>query len=273
MRVKVPVHDTLQATGGTGTVGIAGPSLVVCPFIRYRTGGGTGYSTLSAVGTELYQTYTRLYEEVKCIGAKVNISIVNAIGGSTLPALEVITCWDRRHGYSDAGPQSIAEMKASSTAQVYTAVNNSIVKIKRSCYASDLIEKAQWHDCSLGGQASLGIMDEAYFAAGGNPNFFVPALFIGFSAPTLNAQLTVQFQVNVTYYFAFRNPKYGVSANVSMSKSIESPVMRASAPEMEVEDLDLADDEDVQADIIAQELAAKRATVKKTAAKIVTPKK
>lgn len=266
MRIKVPVSVAYAMYPVT-----AAGSQAVCiahPFRAY-----TSTRKWSPLGTKLYQAYANLYEEVKCIGAKVQVSVVTPLGTSSIPALEVYTAWDRRTGTSENGSLNSEDLAGYGSCQQFTAVSNSVAKFVRSCYARDLMEKAQWHDSSL--VEGTSVTDSAFEAAGANPNFFCPGLYVGFKTPGLadDQVREVDIMINAKYYYVFRNPGFGASAaSKSAVRSVE-PVMRASAPEFEVEDLDLAGDEDVQADIIAQELAAKRATVKKTATKIVTPKK
>lgn len=183
----------------------------------------TGSLATSALNSPLYQLYTQLYEEVKCIGAKVKVAVTSAVGGTDIPSLQILTAWDRRLGQTEGvPPPTFAQLLSYSTQQIVTAVNNSIAKLTRSCYASDLMEKAQWHDCSVEDSGG-GKRDRAYFAADSNPNFFCPGLYIGFGVLNTTAQTNVNYSVDVTYYFAFRNPKYGGST--SAAKSVE---MRAA---------------------------------------------
>lgn len=76
------------------------------------------------------------------------------------------------------------------------------------------MEKAQWHDSTLsvtkdGSGNVTAASDSAYTAAGVNPNFFVPAFFIGFDVPTKTTEITINFTAEVIYYLSFRNPKFG----------------------------------------------------------------
>lgn len=175
-------------------------------------GGGT-----SALASPLYRTYCGLYEECKCIGMKVNISIASQIGAAALPSLQIYTAWDRRHGFSEPA-YSATEIKNSATYNVATALNNNVAKLTRSIYASDLMERAQWHDCSIK-TISSDYYDDAYYTAAANPNFFAPSLFFCFGSPSLDndhqAPATVAYQLSIVYYFAFRNPKFGASAGSS----------------------------------------------------------
>lgn len=121
----------------------------------------------SALASPLYRTYCSLYEECKVIGMKVQVSIASQIGGITLPSLQIYTAWDRRHGATE--PSFTADdIKNSATYNVSTALNNNVAKLTRSIYASDLMEKAQWHDCSYSTSAG-NYQDDAYEDAKLNP--------------------------------------------------------------------------------------------------------
>lgn len=225
----------------TGTITVSGqapnytvtppnPSFVLGPWFRSNN------NALSALNSVLYRTYTTLYEEVKCIGMKVRIASATPIGTATLPNLYIVTTWDRRYCEGEPKP-TFDDMQVYSTQQSAIAVNNSVAKLKRSCYASDIMEKAQWHDTTLE-QTATYWRDYAYDTAGANPNFFCPALALNFTAQGLTATVSVTFTFDVTYYFAFRNPKYG--ANPSNAKS--QMMVGDAIPDADQED-DLDEDE------------------------------
>lgn len=172
----------------------------------------------TVLASPLYRTYCSLYEEVKCIGMKINVSVNSVVGNATLPSLQIFTAWDRRHGATEAAWTS-DEIKNSSSYNVATAVNNNVCKLTRSLYASDLMEKAQWHDCSITNDLTK-YRDTAYYTAADNPNFFSPAFFMCLQSPTLAAATTVSVTISVTYYMAFRNPKYGGAASSAKLASL-----------------------------------------------------
>ena len=176
----------------------------------------------SVLASPLYRTYCSLYEECKCIGMKVNISIASQIGQAALPSLQIYTAWDRRHGFSESD-YTADQIKNSATYNVATALNNNVAKLTRSIYASDLMEKAQWHDCSFA-LNSGDYNDIAYIDAAANPGFFCPAFFFCFGSPSLDddhqAPATVAYQLSVVYYFAFRNPKFGATSGSSKLVSL-----------------------------------------------------
>lgn len=169
----------------------------------------------------LYRAYTQLYEETKLLGMKVALSVVSTVGGADIPSLQIYTTWDRRHGYGEANP-TVAEILASSAQTVSTALNNNVAKITRSCYASDLMEKAQWHDCSGSNAAGTLGFDAAWVAAGTNPNFFCPGFFFFFNCPSKAAVTAISYSISVTYYVAFRNPKYGGSSSGAKDLPVKS---------------------------------------------------
>lgn len=164
---------------------------------------------LSAANSPLYQTYCSLYEECKVVGLKVSLAVASAIGGADVPSLQIYTAWDRKHGSGEA-EMTASDIKNASTYNVATALNNNVAKISRSLFASDLMEKATWFDATL--DSSHNYRNEAWTTASTNPNMFCPAFFYFFNCPTKAAVQAISFSMSVTYYFAFRNPRYGGGA-------------------------------------------------------------
>lgn len=240
--MKTSVETTLTAvdTGykahPSGAVGI-------------RAFGSTNDTAVSALNSPLYRTYCNLYEEVKLIGMRVQIAVSTQIGGAALPSLQIFTAWDRRHGLLEAN-YSGDQIKNSATYNVATALNNNIAKLTRSIYASDLMERAQWHDSKLNLNAG-SYSDAAYAAAGNNPNFFSPAFFFSLCAPTLAQATAADLQVSVVYYMAFRNPKYGGSGEAAKVSSIPLDVqdLRGGSGDMDKDTGDvMVDDGDLDVD-------------------------
>lgn len=163
--------------------------------------------------SQLYMAYCGLYEEVKMIGMKIQVSVTDQIGGATLPSLQIYTAWDRRYGQGEPA-YAPATVKNAASSNIATALNNNVAKITRSIYASDLIEKAQWVDSSVISAANPE--NGAWHTASLNPNFFCPAFFMCFGSPSLNQAsevASVHYSVSVTYYVAFRNPRFGGSSS------------------------------------------------------------
>lgn len=224
IRVKCVITNSYQKTSGYGTT--LGSVFSIRPF---------GPDTESIKSSPLYANYCNLYEEVKLIGMKVAVNVITPVGGAALPSLEIYTMFDRRHGYGEPTP-SATEIKEASSMSVATALNNNVAKITRSIYASDLIEKAQWIDSSMDSAANN--QNAAWVAAGLNPNFFCPSFNMCFGSPALtqSAQANVSFSVSITYYVAFRNPKFGGS-----SSSKDLPVRQVTFADEPDGDADMVD--------------------------------
>lgn len=212
VRMKTSVEGNFKLTSGaSGAVGDTAASVIA--FARSNNPA----NRLSVLNSPLYRTYTNLYDQVKCIGMKVSVSIVDAIGGPTLPSVQIYTAWDRNHlGLMDPAPSG-PKLKNSSTYSVATALNNNVAKITRSIYASDLMERAMWHDCSLtpDNEAAPSYWDDNVYKNSPSFPFFSPAFFMAIATPTLEVGHEVNVACSVVYYMAFRNPKYGASASLA----------------------------------------------------------
>lgn len=204
-----------------------GDTLSTTPFRIVPLAASAATNPVPLVASPLFAAYQNLYEEMKLIGMKIQVSVTDQIGGSTLPSLQIYTAWDRRRGSTEAD-FTPTEIKNAATSNVATALNNNVAKLSRSVYASDLIEKAQWFDSSRVSAGDSTIA--AWNIAGANPNMFAPAFYMVFGSPSLSQQsevASVKFSVSVTYYVAFRNPRYGGSGGSSK----ELPVKGASLVE------------------------------------------
>ena len=201
--IRMKCVQTFSNSANSGYAGTLGPVETIRPY--------DGNNAQAVVLNPLYQAYRALYEETKLIGMKVQLNVTSVVGNATLPSLEIYTAWDRRNGRGEAAPTA-NDVKAMATSSIATALNNNVAKITRSIYASDLMEKAQWHDSEE--RSAADQTDDAWYVSGKNPNFFCPAFFFCFGSPSLAAPgTTVGYSVSVTYYVAFRNPKYGGSAS------------------------------------------------------------
>lgn len=200
VRMKTAINSTTTVTAGHGNDAIGAVMQVFEPY------AGSGASSFAACNSPLYRTYCNLYEEVKMIGAKINLAVTSAIGGGDIPSLQIYTAWDRKRGNGEEAV-TVASIKASSTHAVATALNNNVAKLSRSCYASDLMEKATWIDSTL--DATNGNRNKAWISAGVNPNMFCPSFQFFMNCPSKGETTSVSVSINVTYYFAFRNPRFG----------------------------------------------------------------
>lgn len=249
IRVKVPVHFNYSITTASATP-THSDVMCIAPFFKSDTSG-------SALSSPLYRTYCDLYDEVKCIGGKIRLNVSSPVGGSEIPSLQIYTAWDRRNGFTNTGGATqheyptVDNMMNMSTASVATAVNNSVAKLERALYASDLLEKAQWHDSSLASAAGV-YSDRACCAAGDNPNFFHPGFYYFFRFPGATAQKALAYSFDIVWYFSFRNPKYGAGAGSSRleteSLDWKGPTPTADSGDMDIDVAALPDDYELNVD-------------------------
>nr|QWB14902.1 capsid protein [Cressdnaviricota sp.] len=217
VRMKTNVTASFTAHAGYGNDCTSAQVYRIQPL-----GAGGVTDALSAANSTLYRTYCDLYEELKCIGVKVNLSVSSAIGTGDIPSLQIYSCWDRKFGNGEALP-TVDQIKASATNTVATALNNNVAKLTRSCYASDLMEKATWFDSTY--DKSNNNRNQAWYTAGLNPNMFCPSFQWFFNCPTLGEQKDVGISVSITYYFAFRNPRYGRRRTTSITRIAEGKII------------------------------------------------
>lgn len=249
--IRMKCTQTYSSTKTSGHGADLGNVTAVTPYLVANTMG--------VVNNPLYQAYCNLYEETKLIGMKVNVNVTSVVGNATLPSLQIYTAWDRRFGYGEALPTANA-IRSAATTNIATALNNNVAKITRSLYASDLMEKAQWHDSSYDATGDL-----AWMQAGVNPNFFCPAFLLAFGSPTLAADTNVNYTISVIYYVAFRNPKYGGSGS---AKDLPTKQVEFLDDEGDLDDGDMdIEQADIDAAAAMSANRAVRGTVSKTRAR------
>lgn len=237
--IRMKCNQTLTSTAVVG-YGNDATSAAVYQIQPYTS----SLSSIALVANPLYRAYVDLYEETKLIGFKVDLSVSSAVGGSDTPSLQIYTAFDRRHGSGEPG-WTVDQIKSSANSSVATAVNNNVAKISRSVFASDLMEKAQWHDSTLNAAKTA---DSAWQTAAANPNFFCPTMFYFFNSPSLGAQHNISINVSVTYYVAFRNPKYGASSASSKLAYQDPSVFPDEGGDMDGGDMILMDDASIAPD-------------------------
>lgn len=190
------------------------------------------------VHTPLFQRFAALYEEVKIDSVHHNITLTSPLSNTQVPSLTFHTAWDRKTSpaeiayrlnantptsahYPDWASGEIASYSSHSSA---IATSNSIPKIVRSLYASDLLEKISYVDSDyLPNDATLFLTDQqanatrlqSYWPNGqvGNANspyYFSPSFYLQLEAPDINqSNRPIPMMVQTTYVCTFRNPKFG----------------------------------------------------------------
>lgn len=244
LRVKVPVQFnvalSIPATATESNV------LTVTPFFHNDTHAAGTLSEVACRGSvldrPLFTNYAALYDSVKCDGMKVSVSITSPVGTATnaFPSLQCYTGWDRNFAYQDFGAAAnyptVNKLKNNSSFLASTALNNSITKLARSCYASDLFEKNSFCDVSThtAGETVAGVAGQTltWMSSGGGVTnshqpSFSPCFMFGCEASTtdpVNAR-PVSLIVEVMYYMTFRNPKFGAAATRAAISGIPRSVM------------------------------------------------
>ena len=223
IRVRVPVQQLVTLTVPANS--IDSNVLTSSPFAS--SSAFLPRAVCGAVAQPLYIAYTNLYDQVKCDGVVTNLSVVTPIGGTgATAALQVIMAYDRQGTRSevivDSQQVTVAQLFNFSSAVTRSAINNSVAKMSRSCWASDLQERTSFHDCTVETFNSV-IQDRDFGSNADKLGYFAPLTLLGVrlaaAAPT--SATTVQVLLEQVYYFTFRNPKYGgdpaATANTKMA--------------------------------------------------------
>nr|QRV61584.1 putative capsid protein [Circular ssDNA virus sp.] len=194
----------------------------------------------SAVGMPLYQAYTGLFDQVKCDGVITKVAVVSPIGsGATLQALQLLIAYDRQGTINETinspAAVTVSNLYNMSSVQIRSAINNSVAKTARSCWASDIQERTVFHDCTIAvTQDKKVIYDQDYNSDRQVAMYFVPLTYIGIrnAAAAAESSTSVQILIEQVYYFTFRNPKFGAApASGGGTKEFALPagVRRAAA--------------------------------------------
>ena len=221
-RVRVPTQTVVTLTIAAGSTD--SDVLTSSPWI-----GGTvdsPHCVASAVQTQLYRNYCNLFDQVKCDGVVSKISLVTNIGGSSgLQALTIVSTYDRMGTEAEAlVGLTFDKLMNSSNVVIRNAVNNSVAKTARSCWASDIQERTVFHDCTISKKSQMtdGYFDEDYHSNLSKVGYFSPMLNLGVRLPAASptAATTVTLLLEQTYYFTFRNPKFGVAGVSTQSRAM-----------------------------------------------------
>jgi len=252
IRVRVPVQQLVTLT--VPAESIDSNVLTASPY--YHSTALAPRAVAGAVAQNLYVAYVGLYDQVKCDGVVSNLSVVTPIGGAGgLNAIQVIMAYDRMGNQKELAEDAIttAQLFNFSSSVARSAINNSVAKMSRSCWASDIQERTVFHDSTLAATQSTRY-DRDYSSNSNKVAYFAPLTMIGvrLAAAAPESDTTVQVLLEQTYYFTFRQPKYGgdPSANASL-RSIPVMNLRRDARSLDREgDMDDAgglDDEAAQA--------------------------
>lgn len=268
IRVRVPVQKVISCPVASGDY----DSKIITSHPWYQSSdtdiSSNPCGVCSAVSSPLYRAYTGLYDQVKCDGVVSRISLVTAIGASGLPAVQVVSAYDRlgnKNEVRNLNHLATGDLFDYSSASIVSAINNSVAKTSRSCWASDIQERTVFHDCDVGAGAPNATVDVDFNSNASKVGYFSPLLLLGLRlAAAPQSDIVVQVLIEQTYYFTFRNPKYGGSSTSTVSTrsaAVESvsgvPVMaqrsdtRRLDTEGDMDDSGGLDDEDAAAAVPA----------------------
>ena len=159
------------------------------------------------LSSSLYRLYSTLYDEVKVRGVQYQLTFTKPSSmASGITTCDVLTLMDRRYGNGEDVRTDVNMVTASTSAPI-TFTDYRVPIVRRYYAARDIIERVQYHDCTLKTRNNYDY-DYAYEAAGPNPNFFSPCFQFCLLLPVAFEQdLLVPVNIRVTYYVTFRNPK------------------------------------------------------------------
>ncbi|QOQ34594.1 capsid protein [Duck ssDNA virus] len=159
------------------------------------------------LSSSLYRLYSTLYDEVKVRGVQYQLTFTKPSSmASGITTCDVLTLMDRRYGNGEEVRSQVNMVTASTSAPI-TFTDYRVPIVRRYYAARDIIERVQYHDCTLKTRNNYDF-DHAYEVAGPNPNFFSPCFQFCLLLPVAFEQdLLVPVNIRVTYYVTFRNPK------------------------------------------------------------------
>ena len=249
IRVRVPVQQLVTLTIPAQSI----DSNVCTSSPYYQATNVLPRAVAAAVAQRLYTAYVNLYDQVKCDGVVSNLSVVTPIGGAGgLNALQVIMAYDR------CGCQNEIIADAITTAQLFnfsssvarSAINNSVAKMSRSCWASDIQERTVFHDSTVAA-SNTAVWDRDFSSNATSRLLCAPAHAWCASCCCCAESTTVQVLLEQVYYFTFRQPKYGGDPSATANlRSVPALNLRRDARSLDREaDMDDAgglDDEAAQ---------------------------
>ena len=252
IRVRVPVQQLVTLTVPAQST----DSNVLTSSPYYQASNVLPRAVAGAVAQRLYTAYVGLYDQVKCDGVVSNLSVVTPIGGAGgLNALQVIMAYDR------CGCQNEIIADAITTAQLFnfsssvarSAINNSVAKMSRSCWASDIQERTVFHDSTVAA-SQTAVWDRDFSSNATKVGYFAPLLMLGvrLAAAAPESATTVQVLLEQVYYFTFRQPKYGGDPSATANlRSVPALNLRRDARSLDreanMDDAGGLDDEHAQA--------------------------
>ena len=229
----------------------------------------------SIVGHHPYRTFARCYEQVRCCSFKAFLTVTTPVGASqsfndvTMYSMieRQFSLYDMEHNLFDWN-----SIGWSSSAKRVTFLNNTINKVGRACYASDLQERTDFVDATPMDRSTE--ITPGYPDGTQQPNQFINSLqcqcdeqsnvcypkfcpiicFQGNTADVRNQDRPFKVMVRIACCFEFRGPRFGNSTNATIGAKVADPVVpsvdgepssKRSKLDSEVTKLDEDDDMDI----------------------------
>lgn len=208
---------TFSAESNTSNV------LTICPWgYPGRTSAKVGWS--NAVVSPLYQTYEKIYDEVRLERMEISLAPSNSLvsGSSTLMIYSAV---DRKFLGADT-VQSVAQLTQASGVIVRNIQPASTIPFKRVFYPKDLQERSTYYDATSIEDTSTpgGRQLRAYSNTPSGFLGFSPGVSYGLLATTApQSQQSISFIITIKYYLRFRNPKTELDiSQVPISKALSN---------------------------------------------------
>ena len=203
---------------------------------------GNGGTCLGAVKNPIFQQYADLFDEVKCDGMSLRATCTDPIApGANFSGLLIGTAIDRSLTTNDPIPTAEV-LKTSSAWWARVAVNNSIPRVRRSIWASDLQERSNFYDSDYTYDAidQYTTLDEWTRNTAWNP-----AIMLAVQNTVAAAQpATLSFLCQVNFYFTFRNPKGAATGTTGRAAdALKQAALSPQAKMAQITEADLVADQ------------------------------
>lgn len=212
--------------------------------------------SMGFTGSDLFRAYAALFDEVKFDGMKVKAAVIDTIGaGGNFTGVTVASVIERLCQKEDVPPNS-TNMNQWSSYSFRNVINNSVAKISRSVWATDLSERIQFVDTELAatGQgtpvAAPGNCLRAWRDGSVGSSWFKPAIYLTATPATAAANpRTITMFVEVVGYFTFRCPKYSTSGSSKQAEDFAKLVAETRDAQVDDEGFDRLVHEDTLLDM------------------------
>jgi len=201
VKVITTNYFPVQMAGGNAVSSVLSiPAFADTEGSSYYVGGG------SLLNCPVYRLYTALYDEVKVRGVQYQVTFTNPNAvAADYASCNFFCTLDRRWGDNEKEPTA-EEMMNICTCSPVQLTSYRVPIVTRYYAARDLIEKVQYHDCTI--ISTDGYFYDQSIQGNKNPNFYSPNFKFCFQFPTAGTAAS-SFTVNVrcVYYLTFRNPR------------------------------------------------------------------